>query len=125
MLPHGRFAARVIMNKRWRQSFRYIRTATAVNDRGRAENTETEHDAVGVIRPASAETLERLPEGARDADSISVYTQTMLTAGTDELQADVIIHKEARYLVKAAWGWGDYGFCHAVASLMRTRGVNA
>ena len=91
---------------------------------GRTENVETEIDAVGNIQPANAETLERLPEGDRNGDAISIYTPTELTSGTDSVQADVVIYNNARYLVKTAWNWGDYGFCHAVAFPMRTRGVN-
>ena len=124
MLPHGRFVKKTILNPRWRQPFDIIRTTMTVNDKGRTENSETCFPAVGNIQPASAKVLERLPEGDRDPDSISVYTPTMLTAGTDALQADQVVYGEARYLVKAAWNWGDYGFCRAVAALMRTRGAD-
>lgn len=124
MLRHGRFTAKAILKKRWKMSFSLILTTTTVTDNGRTENVETEIEAVGNIQPATAEVLERLPESDRSANSITVNTPTMLTAGTDTRQADVILYKGEKYLVKAAWAWGDYGFCKAVAALQRTRGVN-
>ena len=124
MLRHGRFTAKTILKRRWKTSFSFIRTVNIVNDKGRTEKSESKIDAVGNIQPTTAEILERLPEGDRDANSIVVNTPTMLTAGTDSLGADVILYGDQRYLVKAAWPWGDYGFCKAVAALMKTRGSN-
>lgn len=121
MLLHGRFTRKVINKRRWRDHFDVVRSETVVNDKGRGETTEQIIHAFGCIQAAQDEYLERLPEGDRNAETISIHTGTTLTAGTGNTQADIIEWEGERYLVRVAKDQRQYGFCHALATIMKVR----
>jgi len=78
-----------------------IRRASTINDKGRNELTETSSQIIAAVQSVgSGDFLTRLPEGARLADSISVYYQGELFAESPSGYADVIVWGGSRYQVK-------------------------
>ena len=107
---------KVISNPRWSQPFTIFRTTRKAGDDGRAEVEESEITAKGVIQPTKGEDLDRLLEGDRGDQAITVWTNTPLSSGTDGELADEIEWRGTLYMVKHVRDWGDYGpgFCQAV-----------
>ncbi len=97
--------------------FQVARRSRTVNDYGRAVTEEKILPARGAVQPATPEELERLPEGDRHRESISVWTLFALRDGNaDEGDAeaapDVVIcdaqGRSGRFVVAALERWGEY-----------------
>ena len=76
-----------------------IRRAVAVNEHGETVMTETPCYITAVVQGANAESLERVPEGARLSDLIEVYYKGALHAESPGGYADVIVWSGKRYQV--------------------------
>jgi hypothetical protein len=100
---------RVLKNPRWRQSFTVYKRGRTPDERGRAVLVETAVEAAGVIQPTSGDDLDRLMEGDRAAGSITVFSDTQLSTGTESDLPDEIEWRGTRYMVSHVQDWGDYG----------------
>ncbi len=90
--------------------FTAVRRAETVNDRGRAEFVEEHTGMTGVVQPATARELERLPEGERDKETLTIYTRQPLRVGSvaDGTATDCVLYGGARYFVAAVETWPGY-----------------
>jgi hypothetical protein len=76
-----------------------IRRASTVNTYGENVMTETQSTITAVVQGFNAESLERVPEGARLSDLIDVYYKGALHAESPGGYADVIVWGGKRYQV--------------------------
>lgn len=113
--------------------FQIARRTRTVNDYGRAVTEEEILPARGAVQPATPEELERLPEGDRHRESISVWTLFALRDGNaDEGDSDAVAIRKplrgngcraqaapdvvicdaqgrsGRFVVAALERWGEY-----------------
>lgn len=97
-----------------------IRRASTVNTYGENVMTETQSTITAVVQGANAESLERVPEGARLSDLIDVYYKGQLTAESPSGYADIIVWQGKRYQVfEVVEDFMNYGagFTKAVCKL--------
>lgn len=76
-----------------------IRRSSTVNSYGENVMVETSSTITAVVQGANAESLERVPEGARLSDLIDVYYKGALHAESPGGYADVIVWDGKRYQV--------------------------
>lgn len=76
-----------------------IRRSSTVNSYGENVMVETSSTITAVVQGANAESLERVPEGARLSDLIDVYYKGQLTAESPSGYADIIVWDGKRYQV--------------------------
>ncbi len=90
--------------------FTVLRLTESVNDHGRAEYAEASTSMTGVVQPATARELERLPEGERDKETLTIYTRQPLRVGNlaNGTAADCVQYNGARYTVAAVETWPGY-----------------
>lgn len=81
--------------------FQIARRTRTVNDYGRAVTEEEILPARGAVQPATPEELERLPEGDRYRESISVWTLFALRDGNADAP---VLGTPDPYSGKAAYG---------------------
>lgn len=97
-----------------------IRRSVGVNDYGENVMVETPCRVLMVVQGTMAESLDRLPEGARLSDLITVYFRGRLQPEAPDGYADVIVWNGRRYQVKSVtenfMNWGR-GFTKAVCAL--------
>lgn len=106
--------SRVIKDPRFSQAFKLFRK----NGRfigGRFNQTETEYSFSGVIKPASPEDIEMIPEGDRVGGEIVIYSTSELKVSSKEGTSDEIIWNDERYKLYAISPYKDYGFYKAIA----------
>lgn len=85
------------------------RTAT-VNEHGETVLAETPCHISAVVQGDNPEVLERLPQGARLSDIITVYTRADLEAESEGGYADVVVWRGKRYQVQdVAEDFMNYG----------------
>lgn len=91
-------------------SFTVVRRTETVNDRGRAEFIEEHAAMIGVVQPATARELERLPEGERDKETLTIYTRQPLRVGSvaDGTATDRVLYGGTTYFVAAVETWPGY-----------------
>lgn len=91
-------------------TFTVLRITEAVNDHGRAEYAEASMPMTGVVQPATARELDRLPEGERDKETLTIYTRQPLHVGNlpEGTAADCVLYNGARYTVSAVETWPGY-----------------
>lgn len=77
-----------------------IKRAAAVNEHGETVLTETPCYITAVVQGDNTEVLERLPQGARLSDMITVYYRGQLQAESEGGYADIIVWGGKRYQVK-------------------------
>ena len=77
-----------------------IRRASTVNTYGENVMTETQSTITAVVQGDNTETLDKLPEGARLSDVITVYYRGTLTAERPGGYADIIVWQGKRFQVK-------------------------
>ena len=95
--------------------FILTRSQETVNDKGRAEFTNTDTPVTGVILPATAKQIERLPEERRSSETLAVYSPKLLTEGGETLAADVIAWGGDTYEVQSVKDYMQLaGFCEAL-----------
>ncbi|MDR1020504.1 MAG: hypothetical protein LBL73_07085 [Synergistaceae bacterium] len=109
-------ADKVLGNPRWLQTFSLIKTTRAPDEHGRAVVSKEEVTARGVIQPSAGEDLDRLPDGDRGMQSVTVWTAAPLSSGTPGELPDEITWRGTRYAVRHVRDWEDYGlgYCRAV-----------
>jgi hypothetical protein len=61
------------------------------------------------VQPTGEDDLNRLEEGDRGNESITVWTDAALSIGSDGELPDEILYRGARYLVRSVTDWKDYG----------------
>ena len=89
-----------------------IRRAATVDENGETVFSSTQMRITAVVQAGDSETLERMPDGARLSDLITVYYRGVLTAERVGGYADVIVWGGKRFQVKevaedfANWGKG-------------------
>lgn len=90
--------------------FTVVRSAEVVNDKGRAAYVEVSTPITGVVQPATARELDRLPEGERDKETLTIYTRQPLRVGNlaNGTAADCVLYNGARYTVAAVETWPGY-----------------
>ncbi|KAA2237674.1 hypothetical protein [Salinarimonas soli] len=104
---------------------RVRRTLRMVSDRGRAVDDVVEIlEIEGVVTQGSGSPLVRAPEGSRILSTITVHSDTRLTTGTDEYDADVVIWGGRDYTVMNAADWSTFGagFCSATCAAIAPAG---
>jgi hypothetical protein len=110
---------RVLKNPRWRQNFTVYKRARIPDEHGRALPVGTTAvEAAGIIHPTSGKDLDRLMEGDRASESITVFSDTPLSTGTDDRIPDEVEWRGTRYMVSHVQDWGDYGagWCKAICT---------
>jgi hypothetical protein len=85
------------------------KTTRVPDEHGRAVIEETPVTARGVIQPVSGEDLDRLSEGDRGSQSITVWTDTPLSSGSEGEPPDEVEWRGTRYMTRRVQDWGDYG----------------
>lgn len=97
-------------------SFVLTRSNETVNHHGRVEFTDKETPLDGVILPATEKQLERLPEEHRSSEVISIYCETLLSSGGEDLAADRVAWSGEEYEIISVKDFIDVaGFCEALA----------
>lgn len=86
-----------------------IRRSAATNGFGEGELTETATPETMVVQGAEGEVLERMPQGARLKDIITVFFRGELHAEADDGYADVIVWNGRRYQVKNVTDYSNFG----------------
>lgn len=95
-------------------AFTVERCVESVDDKGRAQLVSDTVPWRGVVQPATPRELERLPEGDRDRESITVYSRDPLRMGQRPASdsggpaADVILWQGQRYEVASVEPWSGY-----------------
>ncbi|KAA6208761.1 hypothetical protein ACU6T4_09120 [Avibacterium paragallinarum] len=74
------------------------------------ETDFTEEMRVAIVIPASANDLQRLPEGERYLPTLKIFTQEPLKCG------DLVLFRHFKYRITSATDWGDYGYYHYFAT---------
>lgn len=99
-------------------AFTVERCVEAVDDKGRAQLTSEVLPWRGVVQPATPRELERLAEGDRDRETITVYSRVPLRVGQrpEGTAADVILWQGQRYEVASVEPW--HGYVRALATLL-------
>lgn len=106
--------SRVIKDPRFSQSFKLFRKEGKFI-KGRFEQVETETSLRGVIKPASPEDIEMIPEGDRVGGEIVIHTTSELKVTNNEGTSDEIDWNNERYKLYAVLPYKDYGFYKAIA----------
>lgn len=92
------------------QTFTIYHRSRTPGEKGRAETVETAETVVGVIQPVSGDDLDRLPEGDRGKQAITVWTTVPITTGDDERLPDEVEWRGTRYAaIGPLRNWGDWG----------------
>lgn len=113
---------RVLLDAHFRTQVKLYRRAVSIDAHGRTAVTETTSTIGAVVRPATEQDLERLPEGDRDRGYIKVLSESEMTAGTEAVQPDEIEWAGTRWVVKTCDSW-QYGrsFWSAICELKAVR----
>lgn len=96
------------------------RNPQVVGDNGIASIATTKMTFYGVVCSAGGSELQRLPEGERHQQTISIVTKFALTDGGDGNTADVVQFSGKRYTVKNVDPYQHFGqgFTQALCSLI-------
>jgi galactose-6-phosphate isomerase len=87
---------------------------------GRAVNAEAKTGFVGVVTMDKGSILERIADGQYVAGSILVTTVFPLRMAGPGMDADVVVRKGARFIVKALGDYLAHGFNWAVCEPLGT-----
>lgn len=102
--------ADVLFDPDFADVFDVVRYAESVNERGRSVRSEMPlRNISGVIQNVSELSLQRLPDGARLANTIEIHTTFALTSGVGGQDADEVIFQGATYTVTDVADWSRYG----------------
>lgn len=98
------------------------RTQT-VDQYGKGQTEEVApRDAIGVVQPAtSGKVLERLPEGIRISDVITIWTKEKLKTDENDAYSDLVVWNGERYTVKNAMPYGNWGDGYIQADCVREK----
>lgn len=86
-----------------------IKRVADVNGSGENILLESTVCTVGVIQPATADTLKRLPDGAQLSKIITVFTKSQLTANVAGRYADQVFYQGKRHNVITCMPWAEFG----------------
>lgn len=59
------------------------------------------------VQPASAEDMQRLPEGQRQTGAVRIYTNDALRTATGTQEADIVVTEQGDYEVSVAEAWSN------------------
>ena len=59
------------------------------------------------VQPASAEDMQRLPEGQRQTGAVKLYTSDTLLTSIGDQKADVVVTEQGEYEVSVADVWNN------------------
>ena len=106
--------------------FTYIRTevVTAPTGRGITKSQQT-FTGIGSIQAHTGQELHRMGDAEFNSGMIKVITKELLTAGSDDYTADVVLWKGAGYTVTNIEDWSNYGegYVRATCELRPLRGA--
>ena len=107
-------------------AFTIVRTTAEVNGYGENVLTTEEVEAIGVVQPASPDTLARLPDSVRSQDAITVWYQGALksSAGGDTYP-DSVIWNGYTFVVYSTNPYSNYGagYVEAICTRIEARDV--
>lgn len=92
------------------------RRVQSVDTHGRSIISETSQTILAVVTAASANTLNRAPEGTRIEGAITVHSITPLAVATGSRDADELVWKGNRYVVTMLGDYSHYGQGFTVAT---------
>jgi hypothetical protein len=90
-------------------TFQVMRSTLTVTQGGVSSVSSATYDAYGVVQPASGRELQLLPDSARTAGTIIVYTPFALQGVTDTTVPDIVIWDERNYRVTLTNPYTNYG----------------
>lgn len=85
------------------------RNAQTVGSNGRAVDTTTTTTFYGVVTSNTGSILERIAEGERIKDSITIHTQFQLIDGQTGFDADIVQWRGKRYTVTNVNDYSHFG----------------
>jgi len=95
--------------------FTLTRSRETINDKGRVMTSSTNTPVTGVILPATAKQVERLPEERRNTETLAVYSPKLLTAGGTTFGADIVVWQNASYEVASVKDYMSVaGYCEGL-----------
>jgi hypothetical protein len=86
-----------------------IRRAATVNDYGENVITESSISAVASVQSGDNDVINRLPDGIRVQDTITIYTNKELLTSQSGKYPDVILWDGVRHQVIGVTPWGNWG----------------
>jgi hypothetical protein len=86
-----------------------VRRTSAVNDDGINVITETQLKAVASVQSGDNDLVNRLPDGIRVSDTITIYTKTEIITSKTGGYPDIVIWNNQRHQVIGVTPWGNYG----------------
>lgn len=102
------------------QPVRLVRIIQMVGEDGLAVTSEHVQMIIGVIQPASGDTIAKLPEAQRVEGVLSFWTTFQLTAlGAMDSASYQIEYKGSRYIMVSLIDWGTPGNGYVEAALAR------
>jgi hypothetical protein len=115
----------ILSNPLFADTFSVIRTTQTISSGGLAQfSTQTTTGVSGVVTANTGRSLQRLADGERQADSITVHTTFLLTTGQGTTGADQIVWNGAAYTVVNVSDYSRYG-AGFVCAICDFKGVNA
>lgn len=107
---------KVLRHPRFRAAATLLRTESTVDSYGRSSDTVVQSLIGVVMRPASEDELERLPEGDRIDGTLKILSETPLLAGDDNHAPDRVVWRGIEHIVRRSdpWLYGR-GFYSALA----------
>ena len=100
--------------------FQYVRQTEQVDANGYAQRNAITRRAYGSVQPASGQTLKLFPNLTNVTGAIEIWTKAPLQIATATLQSDLVLWKNATYIVAERlddWTHFGVGFVHAVCTL--------
>lgn len=107
----------ILSDDDFQDTFQVVRNAETVDDNGRAQLTPKPSRPIpGVVQPGSGQTLQIMPELARTAGVIEIWTQYNLQGETDTTDPDTVLWNGKHYTVSHTDPWSNWGagWVHAV-----------
>lgn len=87
-----------------------IRASAPAIERGRVvPDADAEADFVANVQPTSGRDLQRLPEGARSSETITVWSKTELRTATSNAPADRVRYRGRIYEAQSLEDWSQLG----------------
>ncbi len=99
--------SRVLRNKRFNRHMQVTRTTQAVNNMGRVEKKVEEFEIIAIVVPATAEDLDRLPEGDASRGVIKIWTETPLRVRTADNSPDAVAWDGSQWLITTCDLWSE------------------